>query len=308
MAGRTTISNGRGQRGGVAECDVESPRIARSTAALELHADEAADVQADYHERFAAAYDTFYAGRDISGEVRLATRLLDLDGCSERPAHVLDFGCGTGSHVLEFAKAGIRATGFDRSHAMIARARAKLPEPGSAEIRFETGRFDEWCEQSSGLRFDGAVSLFNVLNCMDSGNEMLAHLRLICSKMAQGAKLLVEVWNAAAVLVHDPRPAIRHYPDRETPSLETIRITDPEVDRVNQRCTLRYRVLTLDRGAGRFTEFESVHRLHLLTPDQYRRLFDLAELKIVDVFPQGHPGTAITEHDWYISFLVRRDG
>jgi hypothetical protein len=86
-----------------------------------------------------------------------------------------------------------------------------------------------------------------------------------------------------------------------------IRITIPNLDRVAQVCTLRYRVLNLDRATGNFTEFESVHRLRFLTPVQYRHLFELAGLTVLEEFPKARPGTSVTEKDWYISYLLRRD-
>ncbi|MEU6593569.1 class I SAM-dependent methyltransferase [Streptomyces sp. NPDC046881] len=44
----------------------------------------------------------------------------------ERPADVLDLGCGTGSLSLLAAEQGHRVTGVDRSPAMVERARTKL--------------------------------------------------------------------------------------------------------------------------------------------------------------------------------------
>jgi SAM-dependent methyltransferase len=262
---------------------------------------------ADYHEEFAAVYDTFYSARDVVGEARFATDLLELDGGRGKDVHILDLGCGTGSHVLAFAEAGIAATGFDISPAMITRARAKRPTADSAPVRFETGTFTDFCRRLDGTRFDGAVSFFNVLNCMVTPGAMLEHLRLLHSRLADGARCLIEVWNGAAVFVDEPHPDVRHYSVDNEPSREMVRITMPELDRINQICMLRYRVLTLDRATAGFTEFESVHTLRFLTPVQYRHLFELADLAVVDEFPKGRLGTPINDHDWYISYLVRRD-
>ena len=262
---------------------------------------------ADYHEEFAALYDTFYRARDVASEARLAARLLGLDERGDPVAHVLDFGCGTGSHALAFAQAGIAATGFDVSPAMITRAQCKEPAPRSASVRFESGTFADFCGRLNGARFDGAVSFFNVLNCLDSPGAMLAHLRLLRSKLCDDASLLVDVWNGMAVLCDEPRPHVRHYGVDGKPNCEIVRITVPELDRISQVCMLSYRILTLDRATAGFTEFESVHTLRFLTPVQYRHLFELAELTLVDEFPSGYPGKPITEHDWYISYLLRRE-
>ncbi len=266
---------------------------------------------ADYHDQFASIYDTLYQERDVGAEVTMAARLLNID--AKQGSRVLDFGCGTGSHVLAFASQGISAMGFDASTAMIAQARRKCLPRESAEVHFTTGALSGWlgadvsADHGSTGRFDAAVSFFNVLNCMESPEEMLDHLRGIHDVLDTGAMFLADVWNGAAVFVDEPRPNVRHFAVDGDPSSEVIRITVPTVDRVNQRCTLQYHVLVLNKSSGRYTEFESVHRLRFLTPVQYRHLFELAGLTIIDEFPKGNPQTKITDDDWYITYLVRRD-
>lgn len=264
--------------------------------------------QLDYHEQFAAVYDNFYLQRDVKGEVEYAADLLGLTGGDRANKGVLDFGCGTGSHVMEFAKLGLAATGFDISSAMIDQAKRKGENFNGPSIEFATGTFDEYCRGLHGQRFDGAVSFFNVLNCMQSPSLMVENLSLIRQTLAPGAKFLVDLWNGAAVFVDEPRPDVRHYSNPDDPDVEMIRITIPRLDRIAQRCTLQYRVLTLNRRDNRFSEFESTHNLHFLTPTQYRHLFELAGLTIIDEFPKGKAGTPISDRDWYISYLVKNEG
>lgn len=260
----------------------------------------------DYHDRFAAVYDTFYRRRDIAGEVALATELLGVSGAGGVERHVLDFGCGTGSHVLEFARHGLLATGFDVSESMVAEALEKAAGTHDTVVSFAHGDLGEFCERQGHRRFDGGVSFFNVLNCMASASAMVRDLQLVRGLMAPGARMLIDVWNGAAVFVDEPRPDVRHFSGGDDPNIEVIRITIPTIDRVEQRCTLQYRVLTLNRGDGRFSEFESIHNLHFLTPTQYRYVFELAGFSVMDEFPKGRPGQPISDTDWYISYLVTR--
>ena len=259
--------------------------------------------QPDYHEQFAAVYDSFYRRRDVSGEVSLGIELLALPGDGS-PSGILDFGCGTGSHVLEFARRDVAATGFDVSEAMVAEAQQKAKSAPGANAVFAHGDFGDFCVSEGHHRFHGAVSYFNVLNCMNSADVMLRHLEQIRGLLVSGGRLMIDVWNGAAVYADEPRPDVRHFVDDDDADVERIRITIPTIDRVEQRCTLQYRVLTLNRSDGRFCEFESVHRLHFLTPTQYRHLFALAGLTLIDEFPKGKPGTPISDRDWYITYLV----
>jgi len=262
----------------------------------------------DYHEQFAATYDSFYPHRDVDGQVTQALALLDLKPCDGRRPKVLDFGCGTGPHVIALAQKGIDAVGFDASPAMIAQARAKMLPTGAASVRFQAGGFAEWCDQYSDERFDGVVSFANILNCMESPAEMLLNLRLIRKMLSVGARLIMEVWNGAAVFVDDPRPEITRTHDPACPRREIIRVTTPTVDRVNQRCTLHYRVIRMNPDDGRCEDFESTHNLKFLTPLHYRHMFELADLTVLEEFPRGRPGVPITQDDWYISYLLRGDG
>lgn len=259
----------------------------------------------DYHEDFAALYDTMYADRDFLEDARYAARLLDIEPGPEAKAHVLDFGCGAGSHVIAFGALGVRATGVDRSEAMIAQARSKPVTEQSAQVQFEAARFDQFCSRLNGHRFDGAVSIFQVFNCMKSAEEMLDHLRLLCGRLRAGGRFLIDLWNGAAVFCEDPRPELRRYACGGDEAAEIVRTTVPTVDRINQTCCLRYRIMQIDREGQRIrSDFESCHELFFLTPVQYRHLFALAGLNILDEFRRGHPGSAITERDWYISYLL----
>jgi len=259
----------------------------------------------DYHDRFAAAYDTFYRHRDVDGEVECACALLELNDRASTP-RVLDFGCGTGSHVVALARRGYDVVGLDTSPAMIDQARAKASSLDTGSATFLCAASKRMPDSSLIRNVDGVVSFFNVLNCMNSAEAMLESLSIMRDSLRIGAKAYIEVWNGAAVFCDQPRPDVRHFQSEGPESREMIRITIPEVDRIHQRCTLRYRVLELDKSLGNYTEFESVHRLHFLTPVQYRHLFALAGLDLVDEFPKGRPGSPVGENDWYMAYLLRR--
>jgi SAM-dependent methyltransferase len=108
--------------------------------------------------------------------------------------HVLDVGCGTGSTTLAIARrlgARGRAVGLDISEPMIAVARARAANEGSAPTFIaadaETHRFEP-------PRFDAIVSRFGVMFFADPVGAF-ANLRLAASK---DAALTSIVWRSAA--------------------------------------------------------------------------------------------------------------
>lgn len=260
----------------------------------------------DYHAQFASCYDTFYLDRNVLGDAKYAAGLLNFDLSRRNGTHVLDVGCGCGDHVLAFAQLGIHATGIDRSPAMIAQATAKPAPSESADVRFVAGGLDDFRKALDGHTFDGAVSMFQVFNCMETPGAMLDHLKLVRNNLAPGSHFLIDLWNGAAVFADDPRPEERRFSCKDDSGLEVVRVTTPSVDRINQICTLHYCVRKQCVATGQvMEEFESVHRLLFLTPVQYRHLFELADLRIVDEFRRDHPGTPIAADDWYISYLLQ---
>lgn len=99
--------------------------------------------QVEHFDRIAGRYDDLRAPPGVTDVHRLLVRDADLAG-----KRVLDVGCGTGQNLRVLADVfECRVAGVDSSPAMLAEARAKLPEAdlrhGVAErLPFDDGRFD----------------------------------------------------------------------------------------------------------------------------------------------------------------------
>ncbi|GHE01871.1 SAM-dependent methyltransferase [Streptomyces alanosinicus] len=89
----------------------------------------------------------------------------------ERPADVLDLGCGTGSLSLLAVEQGHRVTGVDSSPAMVERARAKLAGRDAVVLR---GQAD--APPVGGQRFD-VVLVRHVLWTLPEPDRVLRHWR-----------------------------------------------------------------------------------------------------------------------------------
>ena len=88
------------------------------------------------YSAYARIYDKI--GQRAFGERMAAVILAELAKLGRFPTSVLDLGCGTGSATLAFARAGLRATGIDRSPEMLERARA-LANAGALDITLIQG-------------------------------------------------------------------------------------------------------------------------------------------------------------------------
>lgn len=80
---------------------------------------------------------------------------------------VVDIGCGTGEHVIEFAKHGLIAFGIERSRLMVDAANNKakvLPEAVRKRIRFIAGEYENLLPELEREEFHAATILGNSLS------------------------------------------------------------------------------------------------------------------------------------------------
>lgn len=124
-------------------------------------------------------------------EVRAAWAALLRSWLPERPADVLDLGCGTGSLSLLAAEQGHRVTGVDSSPAMVERARAKLAGRDAAVLHGDAA-----APPVGEQRYD-VVLVRHVLWTLPDPARVLRHWRTLLRP--GGRFVLVEgVWGTLA--------------------------------------------------------------------------------------------------------------
>jgi ubiquinone/menaquinone biosynthesis C-methylase UbiE len=108
-------------------------------------------------DRMAARYDAVWTNTPI-GRAQRDLVWREMDVLFQAGERILDIGCGTGEDALHFAARGVTVFATDASPAMVqvARERDVTATVCSAE---ELGRI--------GRSFDGAISNFGALNCVE---------------------------------------------------------------------------------------------------------------------------------------------
>ena len=162
------------------------------------------------------------------------------------PARVLDLGCGSGRHALDFAQRGFDVTGIDRDADAVAVARSRvLPD---MQLQFLEG---DYTAPPAG-RFDLVTSLFTSFG-FGSDRENEAALRAWCEQLTGGGSIVLELWNRELILA-DFRP-YRAWRASAQLAVEEHRTLDRQHDRLH----IHYRYLYAD---GRERELELNVRLY----------------------------------------------
>lgn len=114
----------------------------------------------------AARYDEDFTDSQI-GRLQREAVWRELDLLFQPGQRVLDLGCGTGADAIHLARRGLQVHAIDASQRMIAEARAKIAADRLVDhITTEILAIEEWDRQDCLSYFDGALSDFGALNCV----------------------------------------------------------------------------------------------------------------------------------------------
>jgi SAM-dependent methyltransferase len=138
-----------------------------------------------YH-RLAEYYFTIEkVHRNIENDISLVRSYLH----GIKSPSLLDLGCGTGEHLLQLSRYGIRCVGLDNSEEMLAVARKR--SPGKIEfIKSNITDFDYYDD------YDMVISLFGSLNYLLDDREIDTVMWNTWRALKPGGIGLFEIWNS----------------------------------------------------------------------------------------------------------------
>lgn len=113
--------------------------------------------QASAFDRLAPLYGETWSDTPV-GRLQRQAYLRSVIPLFHQHQSVLDLGCGTGDDALELSRAGLRVTGIDSSAEMVRIACDRGID--ACQMRIER-------MADLGRRFDGVVSNFGALNCVE---------------------------------------------------------------------------------------------------------------------------------------------
>lgn len=148
-----------------------------------------ANLNQHIYEKFAIWYDVIYADVDYEKEAKFILEALNKRGINGK-LRFLDLGCGTGSHLLEFAKMGHQVTGIDISPLMVEQAIKKFEENDlKPEIYLEDFR-----RFNLRKKFDVAISLYNSFGYALTDEDIDGFFKSLNLHLHKNSILFLEFW------------------------------------------------------------------------------------------------------------------
>jgi SAM-dependent methyltransferase len=123
--------------------------------------------------------------RDIADDISLIRSLLH----GVKNPSLLDLGCGTGEHLFQLSRLGIRCSGLDSSEDMIKTGLSRYPEK-IAFIRTDITDFDYYDD------FDIVTSFFGSMNYLVNDGDIDRAFWNIWRALKDDSPALLEIWNS----------------------------------------------------------------------------------------------------------------
>ncbi len=208
---------------------------------------------------YARYYDLLYRDKDYPAEARYVHGLIQRYAPGARS--ILELGCGTGAHAVEFAWLGHEVHGVDISEGMLERARTRqtleAPEV-AARLTFSAGDVRSF---RAGRRFDAVTALFHVVSYQVNDEDLASTFATAADHLAPGGVFLFDCWYGPAVLSDPPVVRVKRLEDSNT---RILRIAEPTMY-FNENVThVDYQVQVTDLASGRMEEIQERHRMRYL--------------------------------------------
>jgi SAM-dependent methyltransferase len=223
---------------------------------------------------YAPWYDLLYRDKDYAGETDFVEGRLRHQGVA--PGRLLDLGCGTGVHAIEFSRRGWSVAGVDLSLDMIARAKARAEQAGLA-VLFRQGNA---CETGPERDCDAVVSLFHVASYQNDRDSLQGLFRTAHAALKPGGVFFFDYWYGGAVLAQGVETRVKVIEQKQ---LRLTRIAQSDHDEPNAIVLVNYTLFCEDLEQATIRRVEETHRMRYWFP------FEIdAALRACGFQPAGH--------------------
>lgn len=248
-----------------------------------------------FHD-YAYYYNAFYKDKDYIAEAQTVDRLLR--GYAGKVRNMIDLGCGTGRHDIEFSKMGYQCAGVDISQFMINIAKANASKQ-MCNIDFVTADIKKF---ETGAEYDAVISLFHVMSYQNTNDDIVSAFKTARKLLRKKGKyFLFDVWYGPGVLSDKPCVRVKEAEDGEN---RLIRIARPVMHDRDCVVDVHYEVLVINKEAGIVRKMEEIHRMRYFFRPELELLLNLAGFELVDNL-DCHTLAETDFNSWTSYFIAR---
>lgn len=253
---------------------------------------------ADAFSKTAPFYDVIYGGRAAENDTRLIVRHLRSPLTQKRQLSLVNLGCGTGMHDLEFWRKGFNVTGVDWSPAMIAEA-IKKAKAAKAPIRYVTENILTYAPPA---RHDAAVSLFDVLSYMTTNKQVEKYFSTVSRLLKPGGVFMFDCWYGPGVLLSQPKIITQTYTSGD---LAVMRTKTPVISCESNTVSVQHSLKIMQKNK-KTKQIEERHVLRYFFYPEIMCFAEQAGLKITSWGLLDFPLRPAHESSWSVYFIAQK--
>jgi SAM-dependent methyltransferase len=252
-----------------------------------------------FGESYSEYYDLFYADKDYAAEAAFVRDIIQRH--NPRARSILDLGCGSARHSVEFARAGLMVTGVERSGDMIARAKDRISGL-SADVRGQLTLVEGDATNYTPItKYDAVIALFHVVSYQTSNDALAGIFRCARLALSAGGLFVFDFWYGPAVLTEQPALRIKRV---ATPNVRLTRIAEPDHQVNRNVVNVKYTIIASDERKGRSDELVEIHSMRYFFLPEIEMLASQHDFEVIEV-GSWLTGQTLDEHRWFGYAAVR---
>ncbi len=242
--------------------------------------------------QYANFYDHLYQDKDYHAETTFVEQLIHRHSPGARS--ILDLGCGTARHAVEFAQRGYSVDGVDLSPQMVKLAQTRLQGlPAEIQKRLKIVEGDV-SQYASACKYAVVTALFHVA-CYQTSNRALKGLfGSVRSALDHDGTFIFDFWYGPAVLSDRPVTRVKRVDEA---GMRVTRLAEPVLHADRNIVEVTYTLTVVDGQTGHADETREVHAMRYLFLPELELLADNAGLELVET-GQWLSGNPLNMDSW----------
>ncbi|MCH8329776.1 MAG: methyltransferase domain-containing protein [Bacteroidetes bacterium] len=246
---------------------------------------------------YAHYYDLLYKDKDYLNECFYIRNLINKHGEGES-VNILELGCGTGNHAINFSGIGYHVTGVDLSEQMIKEAKKK--SEGNSNVEFFVG---DTVELDLKKEFDVVLSLFHVMSYQKNHAALRSSLSAAADHLRQKGLLIFDFWYGPGVLKDPPQDRTKQVEDED---VIVTRKATPNLFINQNLVNVHYELSIENKKTGETSFLEETHRVrYLFLPEIEYFLMDVG-LELLDILSWMELDKEPDADSWYACVIAKK--
>lgn len=227
-------------------------------------------------QEYAYYYNLFYGNKDYQKEATIVDQFLQQNACGECEKRILNIGCGTGKHDIEFNKLGYMVHGIDLSEDMISIAQKNRSE--SANMTYEVADARNFSVEK---KFDFIVSLFHVMSYQNSNEDLHNVFDCVDKALSSNGIFVFDAWYGPGVLTDKPSVRVKRVEDEEN---LFVRLAEPIMHPNENIVDVCYDILVIDKRTNETKNIKEVHNMRYFFVPEIKELLSAHGMKLLAVY------------------------